>query len=863
MFVCAKCFPFDDHNAPPFELIYQFCDSVKEWVAQDDENIAVIHCKAGKGRTGVMICNWLMYSGEWNSPEDSMAYYAAMRTYNMKGVTIPSQIRYIHYFAKSLVRNELPVKQYRRARLKRIVLHTVPQLDGNPLYFEVFERDPTCLEQPIDRRMIYRYVGDEASAAEVRARQKAQKQRLKDEPAAYGAADAHLREGAVERLQFTLDAGGIVDWSTGAAAAPAAVASSGTNGMKQKPAVDEADISEGDISNPGLCYTAVPHAPATADAEGLQFGGDVVIQFYEGKPGKSEKIFFFWINSHHVEEKTFLEKKLVDKAHKDKKHQVYCENFHVELQFSSLDRLESDGDTGVVRSSSVGNGRKSAAADMLASRRGYECDSRPGTLETEEIVLNGGEKAPTLDAFFQLNREGLVDNSACALAAFLCERATEALEKHAETDIVGGAALAAAATSSLPSVSLAQSLSEGVTSPGKELASSSASAVSSKLRMVGMSGLKKLAESREFTKLVETARVLQHIKTVPAMRHAERVSFWLNVYNALSVHANAVYLPTTLRERLHTQLYFKYQVGTDKYSLAEIQIFMLRNTLPQSQQLERLLRERLEWRSKKAVLPGALLTSEPMVTFCVNNGVPSAGEIVPYWPDNIDEQLKRAARRYFARLFRVDRREKRAMLPRLLSWVRDDFGRDRAERLAMLGDLMESDQRRALFECGKRANGILYVYNDQTLGFACPPLKGASLESAGRRASAADVGRRTQEPRARHVSQSMSGRTRKGVAGTRGNGKNKSQDGRLAMSHTDDYAAMSNSQHKKLSIAHANNSENDDSDDDERSESDDGAGRAASDSTGGGNDNNNDDDDEQESPPGDKQPKKSSTKVRK
>lgn len=52
--------------------------------------------------------------------------------------------------------------------------------------------------------------------------------------------------------------------------------------------------------------------------------------------------------------------------------------------------------------------------------------------------------------------------------------------------------------------------------------------------------------------------------------------------------------PTTLRERLHTQLYYKYRIGADTFSLAEIHIFMLRNTLPQSVQLERLLRERIE-----------------------------------------------------------------------------------------------------------------------------------------------------------------------------------------------------------------------------------------------------------------------------
>jgi hypothetical protein len=749
---------------------------VREWVAQDDENIAVIHCKAGKGRTGVMICNWLMFSGEWNSPEDSMAYYAAMRTYNMKGVTIPSQIRYIHYFAKSLVRNELPVKRYRRARLKRIVLHTVPQLGGDPLYFEIFERDPTCQAQPIERRLIYRYVGDEASAAEVKARQKAQKQRLKDEPDAYGAAAAHLRENGVERLQFTLDAGGLVDWSTGSAAAPAALASSsgdGSKGMKEKPAIDETDVVETDATSVGLCYNAVPAQLATADADGLQFAGDVVVQFYEGKPGKSEKVFFFWINSHHVDERTFIEKKLVDKAHKDKKHAIFCANFHVELQFSSLEPLEllssSSGSVGsgtaaaaaaaaapsLERASSASVQRsKSPAADMLLSRRGYERESRPGTLEETETVLNAGGLPLSIDEFYKLNRDAIVDASPCALAAYLCECATEALERFAESDVVGGAALAAAASSSLPS---SLSLSSGGVPP--PTSSSSSSSSSSRLRMVGLSGLKQMTDAGALGRLVETARVLQHVKTVPALRHAERLSFWLNVYNALSVHANAVYQPSTLRERLHAQLYFKYQIGAEKYSMAEIQLFMLRNTLPTSPQLERLLRERIEWRNKKGPLPGALLTAEPAVTFCLNNGVPSAPEIVPFYPDNIEDQLKRAARRYFARLFRVDRREKCALLPRMLSWVRDDFGRDRAERLAMLGDFMDVDQRRALFECGKRANGIMYVYNDQTLGFACQPLKTSDL----RRSSAvpASVVDASRADRSASTDRSVSGRPKK------------------------------------------------------------------------------------------------------
>ncbi|KAI9222623.1 hypothetical protein BC828DRAFT_16760 [Blastocladiella britannica] len=106
-------YPFDDHNAPPFALILPFCDDVKKWLAADTRNIAVVHCKAGKGRTGVMICAYLLHSGHSTTPEDAMAFYGAVRTSNGQGVTIPSQVRYIRYWHHalnaSLVYTEVPL----------------------------------------------------------------------------------------------------------------------------------------------------------------------------------------------------------------------------------------------------------------------------------------------------------------------------------------------------------------------------------------------------------------------------------------------------------------------------------------------------------------------------------------------------------------------------------------------------------------------------------------------------------------------------------------------------------------------------------------------------------------------------------
>lgn len=93
-------YPFDDHNPPPMQMFLPFCLDVKQWLDSDPENVVAIHCKAGKGRTGVMICAYLLFIGEWDDADECMAFYGAARTHNGKGVTIPSQKRFIRHFAE-------------------------------------------------------------------------------------------------------------------------------------------------------------------------------------------------------------------------------------------------------------------------------------------------------------------------------------------------------------------------------------------------------------------------------------------------------------------------------------------------------------------------------------------------------------------------------------------------------------------------------------------------------------------------------------------------------------------------------------------------------------------------------------------
>lgn len=105
-------FGFDDHNPPPFDIIFEFCKDCFKFLDENPKNVAAIHCKAGKGRTGVIICCYLVFAGHQTisdgkveegkflikDAKDAMIYYGKIRTKDGKGVTIPSQIRYVYYF---------------------------------------------------------------------------------------------------------------------------------------------------------------------------------------------------------------------------------------------------------------------------------------------------------------------------------------------------------------------------------------------------------------------------------------------------------------------------------------------------------------------------------------------------------------------------------------------------------------------------------------------------------------------------------------------------------------------------------------------------------------------------------------------
>lgn len=47
-------YPFADHNCPSLAMVHAACCDAAAWIMADKENVVIFHCKAGKGRAGMM-----------------------------------------------------------------------------------------------------------------------------------------------------------------------------------------------------------------------------------------------------------------------------------------------------------------------------------------------------------------------------------------------------------------------------------------------------------------------------------------------------------------------------------------------------------------------------------------------------------------------------------------------------------------------------------------------------------------------------------------------------------------------------------------------------------------------------------------
>jgi len=139
----VNCYKWEDHHSPPIDMLFQICEHIHCYLKAKPQNTAVVHCKAGKGRTGTIICCYLLFSGRFVDPDKAMQYYKMKRFSKGGGVTQPSQVRYVRYFHEILNGSRIyyPVAYH----LQTFTIQNAPKFGvttGIKPYIEIYKVTP-------------------------------------------------------------------------------------------------------------------------------------------------------------------------------------------------------------------------------------------------------------------------------------------------------------------------------------------------------------------------------------------------------------------------------------------------------------------------------------------------------------------------------------------------------------------------------------------------------------------------------------------------------------------------------------------------------------------------------------------------
>ncbi|XVF17624.1 hypothetical protein REPUB_Repub10bG0139300 [Reevesia pubescens] len=121
---------FETHHKGRYKL-YNLCserlyDASLFQGKEDIENVVVVHCKAGMGRTGLMICSLLLFLKFFLTAEEAIDYFNQKRCIDGKAPVLPSQIRYVKYCERILTRFNGENQPGHRCMLRGFRLHKCP-----------------------------------------------------------------------------------------------------------------------------------------------------------------------------------------------------------------------------------------------------------------------------------------------------------------------------------------------------------------------------------------------------------------------------------------------------------------------------------------------------------------------------------------------------------------------------------------------------------------------------------------------------------------------------------------------------------------------------------------------------------------
>lgn len=187
-------------------------------------------------------------------------------------------------------------------------------------------------------------------------------------------------------------------------------------------------------------------------------------------------------------------------------------------------------------------------------------------------------------------------------------------------------------------------------------------------RQTGCVNYNCIMDSPDFVSYLKIARKLRYFDPT-LLSPCQRKAFFLNIYNALLIHAiAAVKKPRNKYERMRLYHSAAYSIGGRSYTLNDIEHGVLRCNRPSGGRLKHTQFEENDARLQ-CVLP------EPMdarIHFALNCGAKSCPPVRYYDPQDVSPALDNATKAFLLGV-EIDAENNTVTLSKLFQWYRTDF----------------------------------------------------------------------------------------------------------------------------------------------------------------------------------------------
>ncbi|TXG64480.1 hypothetical protein EZV62_011474 [Acer yangbiense] len=220
---------------------------------------------------------------------------------------------------------------------------------------------------------------------------------------------------------------------------------------------------------------------------------------------------------------------------------------------------------------------------------------------------------------------------------------------------------------------------------------------------------------RDDQKLRDIERKLQHYRSLvyrleeadpKRMKHEEKLAFWINVHNALVMHAFLVYgVPNNNLKRISLLLKAAYNVGGKTINVDLIQNSILRCRMPRpGQWLRFLFSSKAKFKVGDARKAYMIEHPEPRLHFALCSGSYSDPVVRIYTPKRVFQDLETAKEEYIQSNFSVNK-EQKILLPKIVESFAKDSDICPAGLLETIEHFMPDSLRKNIQQCQHKKSG--------------------------------------------------------------------------------------------------------------------------------------------------------------